>query len=340
MSTTPATLQQGLALLNEYNTSTELGILLSSTLFGVFCVQTLSGYEHCAVEAVHTALLWYSFISTGNRSRLNPLNILAMTPELAFVYFTSGVLGTTVQAYYASRLYLLSGSILLALFAWVGSAARLGLTVVGAVVSFRSSSIMDYMLRYGWCMKAVFGASVAVDVWNTVAICCIFARRRSGQQYAMALVIDKLTMWAVETGLITRHVAVASCFFGRVGVTDERSSILAGLMLIFTLVGNYIFSLSLLLTLNGRDGMWKTLLRSRNSVSVALPVHVEKRRSFWVCPERAQSLAADSQESLTHAVVKAPRDTAPPREKDLRASEKSKAHTGQDDPLSSIQLAV
>ncbi|EJD44982.1 hypothetical protein AURDEDRAFT_124865 [Auricularia subglabra TFB-10046 SS5] len=249
-----AELKHQIALLNEYNTSSELGVLLCSMLFGVFVVQLYLYHTTkradslglrllvvwvSLVETAHTVLLWFYFVQTGRRSRFNPLAAIELSPALVFVYFTSALMGATVQSYYACRLYRFSSSLPLAALPLAGSLARLGLAVAGAVVSFHpgAATILEFMDRFGWCMRGVFVASVAVDVWNTAALCIILARRRSGQLKATAAVIDRLIMWAVETGLVTSALAILMLVFAEGQAGANR--------------------------LNARDGMRQTLYSTR-----------------------------------------------------------------------------
>ncbi|KZW01416.1 hypothetical protein EXIGLDRAFT_760908 [Exidia glandulosa HHB12029] len=267
-----AALQAEMALLDEYTLSSELGVLFSSALYGVFCTQVYIYWTSkrddsrglkllvsfvFLIETVHTVLLSVYLCQNNRKARYNPAALLELAQPLAYVYFTSGLMGATVQSYYAYRLYRLSGKLWLAILPWAGSAARLGLAAGGVAVTPRAPQIVEFMTRYGWCMRGVFGASVGVDVMNTTALCFILARSR-GEKAETTRVVDRLILWTIETGLIT--------------------SVLAILMLIFTLIGRYslipgfvhvypnLFSLSLLISLNAREGLRQTLYSARMTI--------------------------------------------------------------------------
>ncbi|EJD40257.1 hypothetical protein AURDEDRAFT_153602 [Auricularia subglabra TFB-10046 SS5] len=224
-SAAAAELQPGAELLDEYVLSSQLGVVISSTLFGVICVQThlYRTSKHSdsiwlrvlvewvfAIEGVHTILLWVYFIQVDKRGRVNPLYLFDLSPALVFVYLMSALTGASVQSFYAYRVYRLCSRPIFAIVAWLGNVARLSLTLASVVFALRTpQAVGEFMLLHGWYLRGSFIASAAVDVWNTTTLCAILARHRRDNPPERTLsVINKLMLWTIETGLLTSIMAL------------------------------------------------------------------------------------------------------------------------------------
>lgn len=269
-----------LALLRIYRTGTELGAFLSSALFGIFCVQVYTyattpatknepRWIHCFVamvvglEITHTILMWIYVVDVGNRSLVNPFYYALDTPVFVGVLCMTGLIGAIVQTYYAYRIYRFAGHIWFSLPSWAGSLVRAGLTVYGCVaVTMRihengDFNIYDFKDSYGWIMIGTLSASVATDVLNTFFLCAMLISHRKGMG---TFLIDRLIIWTVETELLTSCIAV--CLL--VVIVLGRYELLPGLYHVYP----NLFSLSLIFTLNSREGL-RRALHSRFAVSTS-----------------------------------------------------------------------
>lgn len=259
-----------LELLAVYRTGTEVGTVLSSMLFGVFCVQlytyvTSSRKESiwmrvlvavvAALETSHTIFLWIFLFESSRQSLLiSPLYMTLDSPTLVLALFVTALNGSVVQSYYAYRIARFTRTIWFSILPWIGSLARAGIAIYATALAIHeyntipNYTIFEFNQKYGWVMQGTFASSVGVDVFSTVCLSIILWRHRSGMGTP---IIDKLIVWTVETGLLTSAMAVAQIVI----VVIKRYELLPG----FTHVYPNMFSLTLMLSLNAREGLRRAL---------------------------------------------------------------------------------
>ncbi|KZV98130.1 hypothetical protein EXIGLDRAFT_763804 [Exidia glandulosa HHB12029] len=260
--------------LYTYQTTTEVGILLSSVLFGIFIAQLyqyftssksepvqmkcFGAFNHdralrlyvelispevvfiALIETTHTVSLWVYLVDMNHGSILQPGYLILDTFTIDLALLMSGIVGAVVQSFYAYRISRFSGSFWLGIPSWTGSVVRVGITVAGCVTALRGFSgrhtITDWITKFSWVLGGVLASSTVVDLVNTIILCIILSRHRnSGTRTSR--VIDKLTVWAIETGMLTSILAVSHPILGRVELLPA-----------FLHVYPNMFSLSLLLS--------------------------------------------------------------------------------------------
>ncbi|KZV98121.1 hypothetical protein EXIGLDRAFT_763799 [Exidia glandulosa HHB12029] len=276
----PSNDSSGLPLLVNYQTTTLVGTMLASVLFGIFCAQL---YQHFTsprretqymqglvalvvfAETAHIALLWIYLIGTSRASLLQPLAILSESTVLNFAVFISGMVGAVVQSFYALRIYRFSGLLWLGVLPWLGSFARASLSIIGLFTTFFDfhGGLIDWINSFNWVFRGTFGASVGVDVLNTAALCGILLRQRDVTP-TTSQVIDRVIVWTVDTGLLTSAIAVLLLV-----LTLTRSY---ELIPTFLHVYPHMFALSLLFSLNARDGLRCALYNTPSAIVVGFNV--------------------------------------------------------------------
>ncbi|KZV98140.1 hypothetical protein EXIGLDRAFT_669662 [Exidia glandulosa HHB12029] len=277
-----------LSPLYTYQTGTEIGTMLSSVLFGIFIVQlhqyfTSSTSEplrmKCFVcpiimfiEVAHIVFLWIYVVDMNHGGLLDPTYLIRDTWPVISALLMSGIAGATVQSFYAHRIFRFSGSIWLSIPSWAGSIARAGITIAGCVASLTGfggmvHTVLDWNNKYKWALRGVLAASVAVDVLNAT-ILCIFLSRRRDANTRTSRVINKLSVWAIETGMLTSVLAVIMLLL----VLFNHIELLPAFIHIYP----NMFSLSLLLSLNAREGLRQTLF-AKPVVSSSNPLVVRRQ---------------------------------------------------------------
>lgn len=201
----------------------EVGILFSSVLYGIATVQAFLYTERnfkdplylktmvglvWVFETMHTIFIWvllYGLTVTnyGNSSAINdtPWSLAAALP-------LTSLLGSIVQVFFANRVRVLSGRLIIPIIAWCGAVLRIGFGITLGVVFINSHSIPNFFANFQWLVTTQFVLSAAVDVLNTVSLCFYLLRRRTDFKSTQRMV-DKLVMYTIETGLITSMCAVA-----------------------------------------------------------------------------------------------------------------------------------
>ncbi|KAJ7132477.1 hypothetical protein C8R44DRAFT_774091 [Mycena epipterygia] len=177
----------------------EIGVLLSSTLWGVTTVQlyiysttpnndpwwtkTLV-YLVYIMESLHTIFSWmYIYRLT--------VTFYGVPAELGVVQWTlsasslfDGLIGAIVQMFFAYRIQQFSKMWAITLVSWLGS----------------------FAIKFGWMITASLSINLIVDIINTAALSFYLQRGRTGFKQSDQILV-KLVMWTVETGLVTAVAA-------------------------------------------------------------------------------------------------------------------------------------
>ncbi|KAH7106408.1 hypothetical protein BKA62DRAFT_825944 [Auriculariales sp. MPI-PUGE-AT-0066] len=275
----PEALKAQIAILHEYADVSNIGVLICVFLFGIFVVQlyiytTGKSFNTDSIglkllvawvfacEVTHTGLVLTYYIPNLHESRLNPMHLLELSKPLSFAYWLSGVMGGTVQSFYAFRVWRLSRMWWFSILPLTGSIARVVVASIALNYALKLDNILVFFDSYSWTLKGVFAASVGVDLLITGSLCAIlYSRRDKGQTYTRKL-IDKLIVWTIETGMVTTIIAVLMLAFILVG------PVIPGLVHTYP---NF-FSLSLLISLNTRDGLRTALTSSHRGPTSSISV--------------------------------------------------------------------
>ncbi|EIN09219.1 hypothetical protein PUNSTDRAFT_68019 [Punctularia strigosozonata HHB-11173 SS5] len=224
----------------------EIGILISTVLFGVMTTQTyvylasdhfkrdkayikiLVGFVWL-VEALHTALSW-SYLYGATITRFGKVLELLIVPwDLASCVLLSGVVGCAVQLFFAWRIYVVSSRIIFAIPGWTCSVFRLALAVALAATSLKARLLPVFVQQYRWLTNLAIANTMALDAYNAMSLILLLRRRRSRFRNTR-LVLDKLTLWTVETGAVT---SIASILMLACIVSMPNNAIWLGILLFY-----------------------------------------------------------------------------------------------------------
>ncbi|KAJ8495068.1 hypothetical protein ONZ51_g1910 [Trametes cubensis] len=119
------------------------------------------------------------------------------------------------HCFFAHRVYVLSG------FSWwltvpilVLAGGRLVSALVSTSEMMTLQSYEAFVDRVGWVFTMGLSLSTAVDVLITLSLITLLQRSRTGFSTLTDHLIDTVTLYTVETGLVTRYIArfrLASC---------------------------------------------------------------------------------------------------------------------------------
>ncbi|EIN09210.1 hypothetical protein PUNSTDRAFT_68119 [Punctularia strigosozonata HHB-11173 SS5] len=224
----------------------EIGILISTVLFGVMTMQTYIyvASEHFKrdkvyikilvgfvwlTETLHTALSW-SYLYGATITEFGQVLKLFLVPwDLATCVFLSGVVGCAVQSFFAWRIRVVSSQIVIALPGWILSVFRLALAIALTVTSMRVGLLPEFVQQYRWLMNLAIANTMALDAYNAMSLILLLRRRRSRFRNTR-LVLDKLILWTVETGAVT---SVASILMLACTVSMPNNAIWLGILLFY-----------------------------------------------------------------------------------------------------------
>ncbi|OCH89344.1 hypothetical protein OBBRIDRAFT_794379 [Obba rivulosa] len=249
--------------LNDTLGAVELGILISTMLYGMSTIQVFSYLEIgkrdsrwlklfvasiWILETIHTALIWV-FLHSLTVSNYGDETVLSkIEPTFAASVVIHDFVGAAVQSFYAYRVYALSHNIIFSIIQWLGSLLRIALILTLLAFAVQSPSLEDLVSAHKGVTIAIVTTSAAVDVLNTTMLCYNLTTYRRNGTKQTTRTIDKIILWSVETGLITSLVAIAILI---VMLALPQATIWEGLMMIYA----KLYSNSLLVSLNARGSL-------------------------------------------------------------------------------------
>ncbi|KAJ7223130.1 hypothetical protein GGX14DRAFT_426920 [Mycena pura] len=180
----------------------EVGVLISSTLWGITTVQA---YIYATTPSkdprwikflsLHTVFAWryiYRLTVTfyGQPAIFNDPD-WSLTVSATF----DGLIGVIVQMFFAYRIRLFSKSWFITSISWFGSvlglAATLGITILSS-----TRTVAEFGANYGWLIEGLLSVLLAVDVINTAALSYYLNKGRTGFK-STDVVLEKLVMWTI-----------------------------------------------------------------------------------------------------------------------------------------------
>ncbi|KAJ7496711.1 hypothetical protein FB451DRAFT_201146 [Mycena latifolia] len=272
----------------------EVGVMISYVLFGFTTLQTyiyfsrfpndrrplkwLVGFVWCCemahVICVGAALYTMTITYFGQVERLVRVPD-SLTAGISF----SGLVGPSVQSFFAFRIYRLSESWWIPCLCWGLSFTRIGGATALSVEGIKMVTLEQFETQWGWLVASVWGIGAANDLILAGTLAYLFSRQRSESLPKRTLkVMDKLIVWTIETGAVTSFAGVATlvCFL----VDRDNFAWLA-----WYICTTRLFSNALLASLNSRvalramsDGVIimdnVTSNRSQSTAFTGRPMHI------------------------------------------------------------------
>ncbi|OCH92501.1 hypothetical protein OBBRIDRAFT_436750 [Obba rivulosa] len=241
----------------------ELGTLVSAMLYGMATTQTFSYFDNgktdsrwlrsfvatvWLLETIHTAFSWIYVYTLTVKDYGNPGALSRVQWSFAACVVMHDVLSSAVQSFYAYRIYILSRQLAFAVIQWVGSMLRVALIFALLGYAVNAPTLDALVTRHKRLAIATVASSASVDILNTAMLCFhLIKHRRTGTRQT-GRTIDKIIIWAVETGLLTSLCATTILV---IMLVLPRSGIWEGLMMIYA----RLYSNSLLVSLNSRGAI-------------------------------------------------------------------------------------
>ncbi|KAJ7136133.1 hypothetical protein C8R44DRAFT_769776 [Mycena epipterygia] len=201
----------------------EIGMMLALFLFGILSMQVCSYFRKFThdtwqlklfvgaiwmAELMHTVLtciLTYAktvsfFGDFGEVSRINR--------SLSFSFVVSAAIGPSVQGFYAYRILRLSGHRFIPIICWILCSLQVINTMAVSVTSFNIPTVYEYKDRLGWLITSSLSISASTDVLITSTTCYFLRLQRDIGLRRTQKMIDLLTFWSIQTGLLTTATAL------------------------------------------------------------------------------------------------------------------------------------
>ncbi|KAG1806530.1 uncharacterized protein HD556DRAFT_319491 [Suillus plorans] len=196
-----------------------LGALVDTCLFGCLVIQTYVYYanfanDHRAIrftvaavfatQIAHvmcvSATLWNTAVSAyDDPSKLQMLPLASA----ATILFT-GITGALVESYFAFRLWNVSKKLLLPILSMVLCVIAQVVSLVITVQAFKTTSVAEFEVDQNTPITLALTSRVLCDLILTLSTAWYLKNQRSGYLRTTNM-IDRLVLWTIETGLITRY---------------------------------------------------------------------------------------------------------------------------------------
>ncbi|KAF5338183.1 hypothetical protein D9758_014711 [Tetrapyrgos nigripes] len=197
----------------------ELGILISSVLYGISLVQIYDYYAASfkndkvflkitvgflgIMETIHSVGLWiYLYGQTvsnfGDPEALGRIDWTIRVPIVA-----TAMVCFVVQLFFAYRVYVFAhGQTYFILFT-LASLTRMGLTI--GLAAQPISQIDTLISKFWWLIIAGAIVGAVIDMANTVAL-CLYLKINQTEMWSTKELVNKLVLWTIETGLLTSNL--------------------------------------------------------------------------------------------------------------------------------------
>jgi hypothetical protein len=198
--------------------------------------------SHSALVAV---ALWDSIIATyGDLSKIDTIPwCLGPTIEL------TALITFLVQSFFAYRIYKLQNKKLTVAIPIVAlSFARLIMASITTSEMIKLKSYTTFFHQFSWIFTFGLLLSVLVDIMITTFL-CYFLRKNRPMFTDTMRIIDTLTFWTIQNGLVTSAAATATLICWK---TMPSNRIFLGLHFVVA----KLYANSLLATLNARKQIW------------------------------------------------------------------------------------
>ncbi|KAF8194376.1 hypothetical protein K438DRAFT_1827871 [Mycena galopus ATCC 62051] len=202
----------------------QIGVLISYVLLGVTTTQVYIYYNRFPedsfkvkaldsfCEVVHAICLGHTLyvVTISDYADLGPERVFGAVPRsFPAAILVSGIIGGSVQGFFAFRVYKLSQKLFVPIICWVMSALRAVMAALISITLLQETSLAKYEVQWKWAMTTLWSVSTVNDLTITMALVTILAGKRNTFKKTAALV-DKLILYTIETGMLTSMSSIAA----------------------------------------------------------------------------------------------------------------------------------
>ncbi|KAJ7108228.1 hypothetical protein C8R44DRAFT_884993 [Mycena epipterygia] len=195
----------------------EIGVLASYILLGVETTQAYIYYSRFPkdprkikllvafiwiCELGHSVCIGHALYIVTISDYGHPERILRVPQSLDTTIFLSGLIGASVQCFFASRIYMLTGNPVVSSFCWMLSFLRLlGCTVLFAY-ALGMSDVTVFDAHWGWLFNTIWAISSTNDISIAATLVyTLYQQRATLQSKKTIVLLDKIINWTLGSFL-------------------------------------------------------------------------------------------------------------------------------------------
>ncbi|KIK55465.1 hypothetical protein GYMLUDRAFT_76539 [Collybiopsis luxurians FD-317 M1] len=256
----------------------EIGILLSSALFGVLTAQVYTYHKNFhnerlwikLVELGHTICIFHMiyFYTITHFGDLSTLNVVPSSLGAAVVLH--GIIIVFVQGYFTYRIWRFSERLYIPIFSTILIICQaLAIVMLGVeLITTATKGIIQFVDKWGWLTFILLVLRSISNIIISGAMVYYLGISKKNAYKKTVVVLDKLILWSIETGMVISIMEFFSLILASVSHQDRTLSkiyIWIGLLVTFPKV----FSITMMANINSRMDLRKTLA----SPGRTIPVH-------------------------------------------------------------------
>ncbi|KAF8895422.1 hypothetical protein BD779DRAFT_726215 [Infundibulicybe gibba] len=188
-----------------------IGLVAGSVLYGVTLLQTYLYYKQYPKDSIiikflvffvwvldtthlilcGVAMYWYLITNFSNETALTKTT-----------WSMDGLIGLIVECFFARRLWIMSGNLILTAIIVLLACIHFGLGIVEGFLLVETNKFPELI----WVTSAGLGSAAAADIIIACSLCYYLSKSRTGFSRTDSL-ITTLTVYSLTTGLITSVIA-------------------------------------------------------------------------------------------------------------------------------------
>ncbi|KAJ7083077.1 hypothetical protein B0H15DRAFT_952116 [Mycena belliarum] len=239
----------------------EVGVIVGAWMFGMFTIQAYDYFSYFpkdskglkitvavlwVLELIHVILSCVGLYDTTVAHFGDGENVLFINKAIGLSLIVSAIVGPGVQVFFADRVRILSGRLVIPVACWFLSFVRAMSLVAVCAATLKTPFIPAFKARWDWLVLSSIAVSTTVDLVVAVSLCVLLWQRRVHSTiHSTRQTIDSLLAWTINTGLLTSVASIMMLIFF---ITMANFAWLTMLLVIPRLFAN-----SMLASLNSRN---------------------------------------------------------------------------------------
>ncbi|KAF7330756.1 hypothetical protein MVEN_02414300 [Mycena venus] len=213
-----------------------IGAFFTVFFFGITCMQTINYLKQypndillikCTVillwilQLAYTACICQGAYTLSVTDFGQILDLLYTPWGLNLGVIVGSLIDHGVQAFFVARIYKATGALYLSIFLWIIVALLQAVSLKLAAEAIISDSIPIVGQTQRWLLTLLFFGDATLDIINACVLCFYLkVKSRSAFHQSTAVVLDRLVVYTLQTGLGTSMVALAAAISFKVAPQD------------------------------------------------------------------------------------------------------------------------
>ncbi|KAJ6627446.1 hypothetical protein B0H10DRAFT_386938 [Mycena sp. CBHHK59/15] len=146
---------------------------------------------------------------------------LLYTPTALNVAVVVGsIVDHTVQAFFVTRIYKLTRALYISILLWILVALLQAASMTLAAEAIRTDSIPLMEFKWNWLITILFFGDAGLDIVISATLCFYLKKQSREAPKSTSLLVDRLVLYTIQTGLTTSLVALGAAAAFRIAPNE------------------------------------------------------------------------------------------------------------------------